>query len=90
MTKGASEWVSFDVTETVREWLTNRGECNVMLNILSPLCDIALYYLYFMLDTSRPVRLSALHFRNENYDVKSCACELAKTGTTFRTENYKG
>ncbi|XP_034383534.1 transforming growth factor beta-3 proprotein-like [Cyclopterus lumpus] len=25
LTKGTSEWVSFDVTETVREWLMNRG-----------------------------------------------------------------
>lgn len=25
LTKGTPEWVSFDVTETVREWLTNRG-----------------------------------------------------------------
>lgn len=26
LTKGTAEWVSFDVTETVREWLTHRGE----------------------------------------------------------------
>lgn len=26
LTKGTAEWISFDVTETVREWLTNRGE----------------------------------------------------------------
>lgn len=26
LTKGSAEWVSFDVTETVREWLMNRGE----------------------------------------------------------------
>ncbi len=26
LTKGTPEWVSFDVTETVREWLMNRGE----------------------------------------------------------------
>ncbi|KAF0023509.1 hypothetical protein F2P81_024139 [Scophthalmus maximus] len=25
LTKGTAEWVSFDVTETVREWLINRG-----------------------------------------------------------------
>lgn len=25
LTKGTAEWVSFDVTETVREWLMNRG-----------------------------------------------------------------
>ncbi|XP_060790626.1 transforming growth factor beta-3 proprotein isoform X3 [Neoarius graeffei] len=25
LTKGTAEWVSFDVTETVREWLTHRG-----------------------------------------------------------------
>ncbi|XP_071384113.1 transforming growth factor beta-3 proprotein-like [Centroberyx affinis] len=25
LTKGTQEWISFDVTETVREWLTNRG-----------------------------------------------------------------
>lgn len=25
LTKGTPEWVSFDVTDTVREWLTNRG-----------------------------------------------------------------
>uniref|UniRef100_A0AAV2K8X0 Transforming growth factor beta n=1 Tax=Knipowitschia caucasica TaxID=637954 RepID=A0AAV2K8X0_KNICA len=25
LTKGTPEWVTFDVTETVREWLTNRG-----------------------------------------------------------------
>lgn len=26
LTKGTQEWVSFDVTDTVREWLMNRGE----------------------------------------------------------------
>lgn len=26
LTKGTPEWVSFDVTETVREWLMNRRE----------------------------------------------------------------
>uniref|UniRef100_A0A672GMT7 Transforming growth factor beta n=1 Tax=Salarias fasciatus TaxID=181472 RepID=A0A672GMT7_SALFA len=29
LTKGTPEWVSFDVTETVREWLTSRGETGV-------------------------------------------------------------
>lgn len=27
LTKGTPEWVSFDVTETVREWLMYRREC---------------------------------------------------------------
>lgn len=25
LTKGTKEWVTFDVTETVRQWLMNRG-----------------------------------------------------------------
>lgn len=28
-TRGSREWVSFDVTETVREWLMNRGEAEL-------------------------------------------------------------
>lgn len=29
LTRGTKEWVTFDVTETVRQWLTNRGETRV-------------------------------------------------------------
>lgn len=29
LTKGTKEWVTFDVTETVRQWLMNRGEARV-------------------------------------------------------------
>lgn len=35
LTKGTPEWVTFDVTETVREWLMNRGEPEVTVNIFS-------------------------------------------------------
>jgi len=28
LTRATGEWVSFDVTETVREWLVNRGEAS--------------------------------------------------------------
>lgn len=35
LTKGTPEWVTFDVTETVREWLMNRGETEVTVNIIS-------------------------------------------------------
>lgn len=34
LTKGTAEWVTFDVTETVREWLMNRGET------LIPVCCV--------------------------------------------------
>lgn len=33
LTKGPEEWVTFDVTETVREWLMNRGEAEDILLI---------------------------------------------------------
>lgn len=29
LTKGTKEWVTFDVTETVRQWLMNRGQSRV-------------------------------------------------------------
>ncbi|KAH0620477.1 hypothetical protein JD844_020989 [Phrynosoma platyrhinos] len=33
MTRGSPEWLSFDVTETVREWLLHRAESNLGLEI---------------------------------------------------------
>lgn len=31
LTKGTAEWISFDVTETVREWLMKRGEPEISI-----------------------------------------------------------
>lgn len=33
-TRGSPEWVTFDVTETVREWLINKGGVNIIWKIL--------------------------------------------------------
>lgn len=44
LTKGTPEWVSFDVTETVREWLMYRRECDA-----SDFPRIAPYYRSFQL-----------------------------------------
>lgn len=44
LTKGAPEWVSFDVTETVREWLTNRGGCTgIPLTLSYPITYVCAY-----------------------------------------------
>lgn len=41
LTRGTKEWVTFDVTETVRQWLMNRGESGVPGSIL------CLYVIHF-------------------------------------------